>query len=668
MVAIFVVGTLVQLAAAALALLSIPLSGKHYAWVLLSCGLVLQIWRRVYLLFDGASGSRLHEGVSALVVSVFMLLSVVGIRSIFRSMIETSERLRIEQGRTQEYVDLTEALVVGLDRAGRIALINRAGARTLGGQKDALLGEEWHARFVPPERSDGERELFEKFMLGTAEPIEVFETPIVTIDGERRSVVWHKAIQRDKEGHITGTLAFGTDVTERREAEAAVEHLTHHDVLTGLPGRALFEQRAELMMASARQDGTPLALLFFDVDDLKGVNDRYGRPVADHLLWEFADRITEAFPDQNTVARLGGDEFCVLLSVHDTAEADAAAEKAREALRQPYRLYGKEIWSTASVGIAWCPKDARDVEGLLWRGDAAARKARRSGGNSQCRYVSGMRGDMIRRLSLRHDLAAAVAAEQFVLHYQPQVRIDTGDIVGAEALIRWNRPDHGLMAPANFIPVLEEIGLIETVGEWVTREACAQAVAWQEDGFRGLRMSVNASVGQFRGKDFLGVIRDALDSTGLDPHDLQIEITETMAIEDIHEALELVAGINAIGASVAIDDFGTGHSQLVYLKRFPVRTVKIDRAFIMDLEASESDQVLVSSMIALAHGLHFEVVAEGIETEGQLALLQDYGCDCAQGFLCRPPLAVDEFAAFLKAHARAPHRVLSGSTSVSACT
>ncbi|MDP2182145.1 MAG: EAL domain-containing protein [Actinomycetota bacterium] len=648
-VAIFAIGVLMQLAAAGFALLSIRLSGRHVAWILLTCGLMLQVWRRLYVVLMWPSVSLLHEGVTALFVSAFMLLGIGGIRSIFRSMNQTAERLRIERGRIQEYLDFTEAIVVGLDTEGRIALINRAGARILGDEKDALLGEDWYGQFLPPERRYEGQQLFSKFMQGEAEPVACFESPIITTAGDRRSVVWHNAIQRDEDGRITGTLSFGIDITERKEAEAAVERMACYDALTGLPNRILFEDRAEMVIASARQSGRPLALLLFDVDDLRGVNDRYGHSVADQLLCEVAHRIAGVFRREDAIVRFPGDEFGVLLPVSDTATAEVAARKALKALGRPYRIYGKEIRSTASVGIALFPKDAEDIEGLLRRADAAARKARQSGGNDLSFYVSGMRDGMMEKLSLRDDLAAAVEHEQFVLHYQPQMRVDTGEMIGAEALIRWNHPERGLVAPVSFICLLEESGLIETVGEWVIREACAQAMAWQEVGFKGLRMAVNTSARQFRGSEFLRIIRNALDRSGLEPHDLQLEITETMAVEDPEEAIAILTGINAIGASVAIDDFGTGHSSLAYLKQFPVRTMKIDRAFIMDLDGSEDDRRLVSSMIDLAHDLHLEVVAEGVETEGQLAWLRERGCDQAQGFLYRPPLTVEEFAAFMKA-------------------
>ncbi|MDZ4063835.1 MAG: diguanylate cyclase, partial [Coriobacteriia bacterium] len=317
-VVIFAVGVVIQLAAAGLALLLIPLSGKQRAWILLTCGLVLQVWRRFYVVLMWPSVSVLHESVSALLVSIFMLLGIIGIRSIFRSMKQTAERLRIEQGRVQEYIDFTEAIVVGLDTEGRIALINRAGARMLGEGKDGLLNEDWYERFTVPECRHEGRQLFCKFMQGHAEPVALSESPIITTKGERRWVVWHNAIQRDEDGCITGTLSFGIDVTERKEAEAAVERMVCHDALTGLPNRTLFEKRAEIEIADARQSDRLLALLFFDVDGLRGVNDRYGHSVADQLLCEIANRITGVFRREDAVARLPGDEFGVLLPVSDT--------------------------------------------------------------------------------------------------------------------------------------------------------------------------------------------------------------------------------------------------------------------------------------------------------------------------------------------------------------
>jgi diguanylate cyclase (GGDEF)-like protein/PAS domain S-box-containing protein len=442
------------------------------------------------------------------------------------------------------------------------------------------------------------------------------------------------------------------EIVERRQAEARVHHMAYHDALTGLPNRALLSERLDRAMLAARRDGRKLAVMFIDLDRFKTINDSLGHMTGDHLLKEVANRLCRVVRAVDTVARLGGDEFVVLVpGVRAAEECAAVGEKIIGAMAEPVRFEGRSLHISPSIGICLCPDDGEDVETLMRKADAAMYHAKASGRNNYQFFAERMNAAAARHFELETSLRGALERQEFTLFYQPIVATRDGAVKGLEVLLRWRRPGHGLVAPDDFIPMLEENGMIVPVGEWVIRAACEQAVAWRRAGLAPVPLAVNLSARQFMHRGLIESIRSIILDTGLEPAMLEFEITETALMQHGRQTLETLEQISAMGIRMSIDDFGTGYSSLAYLKRFPVDKIKIDRAFVRDLESSGEDRAIVAAIMALAGSLQLSVVAEGVETQAQLALLREQGCDLAQGYLFAKPGAADDVTPLL---ARAP--------------
>jgi diguanylate cyclase (GGDEF)-like protein/PAS domain S-box-containing protein len=429
------------------------------------------------------------------------------------------------------------------------------------------------------------------------------------------------------------------EIVERRQAEARVHHMAYHDSLTGLPNRTLLSERLDRAMLAARRDGRKLAVMFIDLDRFKTINDSLGHLTGDHLLKEVANRLCRVVRAVDTVARLGGDEFVVLVpGVREAQECALVGEKIIQAMAEPVPFEGRSLHISPSIGICLYPDDGEDVETLMRKADAAMYHAKASGRNNYQFFAERMNAAAARRFELETSLRGALERNEFTLFYQPIVRTQDAGVQGMEVLLRWQRPGHGLVAPDDFIPMLEENGQIVPVGEWVIRAACEQAVAWSRAGLPAVPLAVNLSARQFMHRGLIEAIRRILIETGIGPGMLEFEITETALMQHGGQTLETLAQIAAMGIRLSIDDFGTGYSSLAYLKRFPVHKIKIDRAFVRDLETSSEDQAIVAAIMALAGSLQLAVVAEGVETEAQLALLRRHGCEFAQGYLFARPL------------------------------
>ena len=433
------------------------------------------------------------------------------------------------------------------------------------------------------------------------------------------------------------------EIVERRQAEARVHHMAYHDALTGLPNRALLSERLDRAMLAARRDGRKLAVMFIDLDRFKTINDSLGHLTGDHLLKEVANRLCKVVRAVDTVARLGGDEFVVLVpGVRAAEECALVGEKIIGALAEPVRFEGRSLHISPSIGICLCPDDGEDVETLMRKADAAMYHAKASGRNNYQFFAERMNVAAARHFELETSLRGALERSEFTLFYQPIVCMRERSVQGLEALLRWRRPGHGLVAPDDFIPMLEENGLIVPVGEWVIRAACEQAVAWRRAGLPAVPLAINLSARQFMHRGLIESIRRILIDTGIDPGLLEFEITETALMQHGQQTLETLGQISKMGIRLSIDDFGTGYSSLAYLKRFPVHKIKIDRAFVRDLESSSEDQAIVAAIMALAGSLQLSVVAEGVETEGQMDLLRLHGCAYLQGYLFAKPAAAEE--------------------------
>ncbi len=434
-------------------------------------------------------------------------------------------------------------------------------------------------------------------------------------------------------------------VTARTQAQ--LYRLAHFDALTGLPNRLLLLDRLGQAIAQAARGERLLAVMLLDLDRFKTINDTLGHAVGDQLLCRLGERLKECVREGDTVARLGGDEFIVMLpNLRYVPDAAAVAQKILDALHQPFPIDGHEIFVTPSIGIALYPFH-EGVEALLQCADRAMYHVKEHGGNYYAFCTVDMNDSNPRRLSLETDLRRAVKRDELELHYQPQVDLASGRIVGVEALVRWRHPELGLVPPAEFIPLAVETGQILPIGEWVLRTACAQAKAWQDAGPGPLRIAVNVCVRQFLQAGFAETVGRILEETGLDSRWLELELTEGTLMQNTRTTVAVLGELNAMGVQLSVDDFGTGYSSLAYLKRFPIDTLKIDGSFVCDITTDPNDAAIVKAIIAMAHSLDMRVVAEAVETEQQLAFLREHCCHEVQGFLVGRPLPADELETHL---------------------
>jgi diguanylate cyclase (GGDEF)-like protein len=433
------------------------------------------------------------------------------------------------------------------------------------------------------------------------------------------------------------------DITARQAAEELVRYHATHDALTSLPNRALFEDRlAGALKHSARQRDM-VAVLFLDLDRFKIINDTLGHTIGDALLIALSRRLRASVRDEDTVARMGGDEFIFILrGLRNAEDAVKPAQKILEAIRPPFHIHGHELHVTASIGIGLYPGDGLGSDQLLKCADMALYRAKERGRNRLQLYNPTLNVRVVEQMVLEKHLRRALEQDQFRLVYQPQVALDSGQVVGVEALIRWRHPELGVISPDDFVPLAEENGLIEPLGLWVLRTACMQHRAWREAHISGLRLAVNMSARQFQRSGLEARIHEVLGETGMEARWLELELTESVLMQEGDSTAALLESLSASGISFALDDFGTGYSSLSYLKRFPIKRVKIDRSFVRDINTNEGDAALARAVIAMAHGLGVDVVAEGIESLEQLAKLRRYGCDEGQGYFLGRPVVPSE--------------------------
>jgi diguanylate cyclase (GGDEF)-like protein len=429
---------------------------------------------------------------------------------------------------------------------------------------------------------------------------------------------------------------------DRKNSEERLTYLAQFDPLTGLPNRSLFLDRLEQAMEHARRNRKRIGVIFADLDRFKIVNDTMGHSAGDKLLVQVAQRLQGCIRSVDTVGRLGGDEFAFILSELTYAEdATLVAEKVIFSLSQVFQLEGQEVYVSASLGISIYPGDGANADSLLRNADTAMFQAKEQGPAIYQFYLPQMNERAMARLTMETQLRGALARQEFVLHYQPKASLITGGITGFEALLRWQRPGLGLVPPLQFISVLEDTGLIVSVGEWVVRTVCEQIKNWQEQGITLYPISINLSARQFQQQDLEKFIGKTLAATRIDPHLLELELTESVLMKEAEMAASTLENLKAFGVQISMDDFGTGYSSLAYLKRFPLDVLKIDRAFIRDVPADADDATITVAMINLAHSLGLKVVAEGVETRAQLEFLKEHGCDEMQGYLFSRPLPLE---------------------------
>jgi diguanylate cyclase (GGDEF)-like protein/PAS domain S-box-containing protein len=572
------------------------------------------------------------------------VIGIIGVATDVTEQHRADQSLRASEAR---YRTLFEHNLAGVFRStldGRILDCNESFARIFGySSPEEVLDQRAQRLYLRPE----DRDVFLS-RLGERNSLSNYESCVSGRDGTPIWVLENATLVEGPDGDrsvIEGTII---DITERKRAEEQVKHLAFHDALTGLPNRLLFNDRLSIALAQARRSGEKLVTLFLDLDRFKVINDSLGHAAGDELLRRVAERLQAGVRAGDTVARLGGDEFIILLTRIASEENGAkVAAKFLQSIRNPFRVQERNVFITTSVGVSTYPKDGVDPETLIQNADVALYRAKEEGRDTYQLYAPAMNARALQRLSLENRLRQALPNEELILHYQPIVDVRSGRVCGVEALLRWRHPELGLLPPSEFITLAEISGLIVPIGHWVLKTACEQVREWQAMGFPHLRVSVNLSPRQFQQANLVSQVTGALAASGIDAGSLDLEITESSAMQNAELTINTLLELKQLGVAISLDDFGTGYSSLNYLKRFPIDRVKLDQSFVRDMTRDPEDAAIVRAVISMAHALNLVVVAEGVETEDQLAFLRHHRCDEIQGFLFSPPVEAVEFQRLL---------------------
>ncbi|MDD5390399.1 MAG: EAL domain-containing protein [Gallionellaceae bacterium] len=557
-------------------------------------------------------------------------------------------------------VNTSPDVIYTLDGEGRFTFLNESISRVLGYHPDELVGKSYEA-IVPDEELDNARYRLNERRTGDRSTRNVDlllkrKEDLLTGSGEATVAVEVSAAGMyrplpDGSGEFLGTYGVARDISARKQAEATITFQAYHDLLTGLPNRALFNDRLGQAIAQARRHGQALAVMFLDMDRFKVVNDTHGHLVGDGLLQGMAQRLRGSLREGDTLARIGGDEFMLLLPhVRSRDNAAFIADKIIASLKHPFHVDGHEIYSGMSIGIAVYPEDGDNQETLIKHADLAMYHAKDHGRNDFRFFTHDLQHSLTGRLAVENDMRHALTRGEFEMYYQPQVDIQSQRIRGMEALIRWHHPERGMVPPNDFIPIAEECGLIAPISEWVLDTACKQAKAWRAANMPAISLGVNLSARQIEHPHFVDKFIHSLKENGIDGQGIEIEITESTLMRDMEGAIEKLRRLADQGVEISIDDFGTGYSSLSYLRKLPVHTLKIDRSFIHDLSAPSNGGTIVAGITAMAKGLRLNVVAEGVETSAQLEYLESIGCDSYQGYLFSRPVAARDATGLLQPH------------------
>jgi diguanylate cyclase (GGDEF)-like protein/PAS domain S-box-containing protein len=545
-------------------------------------------------------------------------------------------------------VSATHDAVVMIDERGQVTLFNPAAEQLFGWTGPEMLGNSLDVLMPEGYRRQHRQDVTSFFASG--EPCEAVgrSLELLAIHRSGREFPVEICLSVGRYRNKRFVLALLRDISGQRQVERELRQLAYYDTLTGLPNRALFEDRFQRVLHTAERTQRMAALLFIGVDNLKAINDTRGHACGDQLLKSIGQKLKEIVRQGVTVVRWEGDKFIVLLpGLQRVREAEEVAQTVIRTFAEPFELDGQHFFITASVGVSVYPQDGTGGEKLLKQADMAMYAAKESGRNTYCFFTEEMNRRVMERGELEHNLRQALAREEFFLVYQPQIDIRTGKVVGTEALLRWRHAEKGLISPGRFIPLAEDNGQILVIGQWVLHTACVQNRAWQQAGYPPIRVAVNLSARQFQQPDFYDQVAGVLKDTGLDPSCLELELTESALMADAETAVEILRALRDLGVCIAIDDFGTGYSSLSYLKTFPIDRLKIAQDFVLDIAASSDDAAIVETVIAMAHGLGLRVVAEGVETEEQLAFLKARNCPVMQGYYFARPMPAEDFIEFL---------------------
>jgi len=578
------------------------------------------------------------------------------LRRTVRTMMDrgAADLVALENEVANATLDSIGEAVLRTDKRGNITYLNRFAEELIGWSRDEAIGHPTvdvlqlidNASGAPVDNAVATVMQHDRSANAT---ICMIHCTLVRRDGIRFGIENRVTSVGDKAGNVIGAVMCIRDVSMARAASLEISRVAQHDVLTNLPNRTLFNDRIAQAISLAERQRKQLAVLFVDLDQFKRINDSLGHGVGDNLLRSVAARLTACVRRSDTVCRLGGDEFVILLSQVEHAEdAAISARKILRAVAAPHIIDNRSLDISVSIGGCTYPADGLDGATLMSHADAAMYEAKLHGRNGYQFFRSDMHKRVAKRLQLEGDLRSALGRNEFVLYYQPKINLHTGQITGMEALIRWLHPKEGLLLPSVFIPIAEECGLIVPIGQWVLLEACRQSREWSDSGLGTVPVAVNVSAAEFRAKDFVSRVRAVLISSGIEPHNLQLELTESVLMEDADSTVTTLRALKVMGVQMAIDDFGTGFSSFTYLQRFHVDTLKVDRSFVREITGDPKAINLVSAMINIGKSLNQRVIAEGVENCAQLNFLQHHGCDEGQGFYFSHPVVAAEAGSLFK--------------------
>lgn len=563
------------------------------------------------------------------------------------TIVDLEESVR-ELAAYRDLITRLPAIVCELAEDGTTLFVNDAVAKITGYQPRELHGKNWWDIFFPGEQRRQLDVLFSRVDSSGAADHEILLT---AKDGTLKTISWNSAAKCRQDGTPDTIIGIGFDITDCRLGRRRLAYLVRYDSLTDLPNRRFLVERLNQVLVQSSHGGRSFAVLFLDLDRFKSTNGTLGHNVGDLLLKAVAARLKTFVPAGDTIARMGNDEFAIIVSNSDITKEQAitgTAERILRTLSRPFVVESQELFITTSIGVVLCPPGAETTaEDLLKKAYTAMYYAKKRGGNNYQVYTPEMNARELERVAMERSLRYALRRNELLLHYQPQVDLNTGQITGMEVLARWQHPDLGLVPPSQFIPLAEETGLIIPIGEWVLRTACRQNKAWQDSGYPRRRVAVNLSARQFQRHDLDETIALILKETNLDPHYLELELTESMVMQDTANAIATMRKLNEMGVRLSIDDFGTGYSSLSYLSRLPISSLKIDKSFVSDITTNADNAVIVKTIITMAHSLHLKVIAEGVETVEQLNFLRSLDCHEMQGYLFSGPLPAENMAALL---------------------
>lgn len=562
--------------------------------------------------------------------------------------VEFEDKLLESEERARLVLENSIDAIINMDAEGNVIAWNAAASRMFGYTREDVLGRTLSELIVPARNRDAHNKGMQHVLATHQSKLTGRRVEVDALRSDGTEFPVEMSIAQIRRGDNVFFSSFIRDITERRESESQIQRLAHFDMLTGLPNRSLLQDHFKYALSLVKRNNGKLVVIFIDLDHFKDINDTLGHSVGDVLLKELASRLQSMLREEDTLSRLGGDEFILILPGTDAHGAANVSQKLLSVMAQPYQIAPYELTVTGSIGIALYPEDGTDLEWLSQKADTAMYRAKQEGRNSYRFFTAEMQATSVRNLQLITALRHALDLKQLSLNYQPQLSMHSNRTIGVEALLRWYHPEFGAISPAEFIPIAEDSGLIQSIGEWVLREAVQQAKAWMDAGHSPLIMAVNLSATQFRNPDLPDMVTRILNEFGLAPEYLELELTEGVAMHDPIGAIAVMDRLHELGIRMSIDDFGTGYSSLSYLKKFKVYKLKIDQSFVRDISTDPEDKAIVSAVISMARSLGLQTIAEGVETKEQLNYLREQGCDEAQGYYYSKPITAKRLEEFLE--------------------